>query len=199
MPSITFRYFPFTLTSTGCASELVPWSLSGASTDGDTGIVQTTTRGPETRRVKSADPRNVRWSTSPGAAGPGGPARGVRSTAKEILLAGTLRRRSPCFAATSAKRSWNHTAFSFRSCRRRFQPAAPRDSRVMKRSRVGLMVARPGYRVEILSTSSGLGAATMAPPTGTMKFLSVLCTKASTRPRRQPVSMRCVHFEHCRP
>jgi len=40
----------------------------------------------------------------------------------------------------------------------------------------------PGYVLLTASINFSSNPATMAPPTGTMKFLSVLCIKASTRP-----------------
>ena len=52
----------------------------------------------------------------------------------------------------------------------------PTSGNLMRRPRTLLTAAtKPGRRRP---------AATTAPPTGTMKFLSVLCTTASTRPRR---------------
>mmetsp|Transcript_30180 Transcript_30180/g.54785 ORF Transcript_30180/g.54785 Transcript_30180/m.54785 type:complete len:219 (-) Transcript_30180:532-1188(-) len=121
------------------------------------------------------------------------------STQKEILLAGTFRTLRPSFCTDSERRCSNHLAFSFRSWRSAVQPDAPKDSKVMNKSNKGLIEARPGYKLDILSTKAEFGAATMAPPTGTRKFLSVLWTNASIRPRRHPDSMRCVHFEHCKP
>ena len=43
------------------------------------------------------------------------------------------------------------------------------------------------------------GAATTAPPTGTMKFLSVDCTTASTRPRRHAAQMAWHRAGACTP
>lgn len=40
----------------------------------------------------------------------------------------------------------------------------------------------PGYVLEKFDINSGSNAATIAPPTGTIKFLSVLCTNISTLP-----------------
>jgi hypothetical protein len=40
----------------------------------------------------------------------------------------------------------------------------------------------PGYVLPIRSTKALSNPAMMEPPTGTIKFLSVLCTKASTLP-----------------
>ena len=57
----------------------------------------------------------------------------------------------------------------------------------MNRSRIGAIEARPGY-VALSCESSAFPwgvephEATIAPPTGTRKFLSVDCTKASRRP-----------------
>ena len=57
----------------------------------------------------------------------------------------------------------------------------------MTTSMVGPMDARPGYNVLTLSKTSPshpVRASRKLPPTGTMKFLSVLCTTTSTRPLR---------------
>ena len=64
---------------------------------------------------------------------------------------------------------------------------APQWSSVTKRSIIGEALALPGYAALILSIRSAwLGpAAIMDPPTGTMKFLSVLCTTTSTLPLLQ--------------
>ena len=52
----------------------------------------------------------------------------------------------------------------------------------------GLLLPYMGRPRTLLTAATKPGrrrpAATTAPPTGTMKFLSVLCTTASTRPRR---------------
>ena len=57
----------------------------------------------------------------------------------------------------------------------------------MRRSNRGDIDALPGYSEFTFFVNSGwlLGDATTDPPTGTMKFLSVLCTMPSTRPFRQ--------------
>ena len=70
---------------------------------------------------------------------------------------------------------------------------------VMKRSKTGPIEARPGYILETCSIKAVSVLATIAPPTGTRKFLSVLCINASTRPCRQACSTRWQHFEHCKP
>ena len=64
-------------------------------------------------------------------------------------------------------------------------PRIPIDMNVINKSRIGLIDARPGYNLETASMILSLGDPTMAPPTGTMKFLSVDETQASTRPTRQ--------------
>ena len=73
-----------------------------------------------------------------------------------------------------------------RSARHRAHPSAPMDSSVMSRSSTGEIDARPGYDFRTASTTDVLSFPlhTTAPPTGTMKFLSVDWTTASTRPRR---------------
>ena len=73
------------------------------------------------------------------------------------------------------------------TCKTCFQPVAPQWSSVIRRSIIGEALALPGYAALILSIRSAcLGpAAIMDPPTGTMKFLSVLCTTTSTLPLLQ--------------
>ena len=61
-------------------------------------------------------------------------------------------------------------------------PSVPMESSVIKRSRMGPLLPRPGYvwaRRLIVCLSK---PATTLPPTGTMKFLSRLCTNKSTLP-----------------
>jgi hypothetical protein len=60
--------------------------------------------------------------------------------------------------------------------RTRCHPSDPKCSSVIIRSRCAFTAALPGYSLFTASTSTGrcLLHATMAPPTGTMKFLSVL-------------------------
>ena len=48
--------------------------------------------------------------------------------------------------------------------------------RVINKSSMGVAFARPGYIEERLLINSGDELVTIAPPTGTIKFLSVLCT-----------------------
>mmetsp|Transcript_27569 Transcript_27569/g.70229 ORF Transcript_27569/g.70229 Transcript_27569/m.70229 type:complete len:224 (+) Transcript_27569:2190-2861(+) len=107
-------------------------------------------------------------------------------TASEMGLPGVSSTRRPCAAAVACRevlRKGNNASLASNTC---FQPAAPQCSSVMSRSTCALAVARPGYPLFTASTTPGRLAlsATMAPPTGTMKFLSVLCTMASTRPLR---------------
>lgn len=73
------------------------------------------------------------------------------------------------------------------TCRILCQPDAPQCSKVISRSSMGDAEALPGYAAFTASITWDFPgpAATIAPPTGTMKFLSVLWTTASTRPFRQ--------------
>ena len=82
-----------------------------------------------------------------------------------------------------------------------FHPVLPQKSRVIRRSIIGEADARPGYAALRESIKPALPgpAATMAPPTGTMKFLSVLWTTASTLPRRQAAVTRVHNCLACTP
>ncbi len=78
-------------------------------------------------------------------------------------------------------------------------PGAPQCSSVINTSNKGAMAARPGYMVlTTLTTCKGVeqgpGDAMTAPPTGTMKFLSVLWMTASTRPLVH-AEERCLHID----
>ena len=73
----------------------------------------------------------------------------------------------------------------------------------MKRSRIGATDARPAYVALTLAMSSlpcfFEQLANTAPPTGTMKFLSVDCTKASRRPLAEHAAIAFMHAAHCTP
>mmetsp|Transcript_3065 Transcript_3065/g.6897 ORF Transcript_3065/g.6897 Transcript_3065/m.6897 type:complete len:215 (-) Transcript_3065:12-656(-) len=61
------------------------------------------------------------------------------------------------------------------------------------------MDALPGYMAATLFTNASPGPATIAPPAGTMKVLSVLWTNASTRPSAHARSTKPEHCKHCKP
>ena len=66
-------------------------------------------------------------------------------------------------------------------------------TRVMKTSMDGVAEARPGYVLLMAPTHSASKPATTAPPTGTMKFLSVLC---NVRGQKEPSIAACGSLPH---
>lgn len=79
----------------------------------------------------------------------------------------------------------------------------PIESKVMKRSTIGEAEALPGYFAEteldhkLLDFNKDYLLLKMKdPPTGTMKFLSVLCTTMEHSPFCIPSLIMCAIFEH---
>mmetsp|Transcript_27402 Transcript_27402/g.81623 ORF Transcript_27402/g.81623 Transcript_27402/m.81623 type:complete len:306 (-) Transcript_27402:56-973(-) len=153
-----------------------------------------TTRSPDTSRTKREAP------SEPAGLDPSG---GVSVTDIEMPLFGVCSTLSPCLAATASSLRRKSGKEARRRSRRRSHPSAPRWSSVQKRSRTGEIEARPAYVDRTLASSSGpcrpSAVATIAPPTGTRKFLSVDCMKPSRRPWREALAMAFMQRSHCTP
>ena len=90
-------------------------------------------------------------------------------------------------------------AAALRAASASFHPCSPKYKSVANRSVMGAALALPAYAADTPATKAGSEDRTRAPPTGTMKFLSVLCTMASTRPVRMAWFSWCVILDACSP